>query len=187
MSGQGIAQIVFYGRRARCARLSARDLHGAGLFAREARSGRARLPAAARPRQRRRAGLEGLREDRPHLQRRLQCPPLRDPAPPGPPVPEPGSHEGCRAAHRGQRDSQLRHQHELAVLRRRVHDVVPDADGRSRRPELRLGGGRDGRADRCRSRNRAPLDQQPRKFLARSLPVARLHPPAALDRRSRCC
>ena len=114
-------------------------------------------------------------------------PPLCDPAAPGPSVPEPGSPEGRRAAHRGQHDGELRHEHELAVLRRRVHDVVPDADGRPRRPELRLGSGGHGRADRGRPRHRAPLEQQPRKLLARPLPVARLHPAAALDRPRACC
>ena len=44
------------------------------------------------------------------------------------------------AAHRDEHDRQLRHEHELAVLRRRVHDVVPVADGGARRAELRLGG-----------------------------------------------
>ena len=48
-------------------------------------------------------------------------------------------------------DGELRHEHELAVLRRRVHDVVPDPDGRAGRAEVRLGGGRDGRARRGRS------------------------------------
>ena len=146
---------------------------------------RAWLSTSPGTRQRRRTGLEVLREDGPHLQRRLQCPPVLDPAPPGPPVPEPRSHEGRGAAHRRQHDRKLHHQHELAVLRRRVHDVVLDADGRPRRPELRLCSGGDGRADRSRPRNRAPLEQQPRKLLARPLSVARLHPAAAGDRPGR--
>ena len=49
---------------------------------------------------------------------------------------------------RDEHDRQLRHEHELAVLRRRVHDVVPEPDGRARGAELRLGGARHGRA-RC--------------------------------------
>ena len=153
MSGPGHRADPLLRRRARRARLSARDVHGPCVLAREARPGRARLPAAARTRQRRRAGLEVVREDGPHLQRRLHRRPLRDPAAPGPPVPEPGSSEGRRAAHRRQHDRELRHQHELAVLRRRVHDVVPDADGRPCRPELRLGGGGHGGADRGHSRH----------------------------------
>ena len=47
--------------------------------------------------------------------------------------------KGVAAAHRAEHDRQLHHEHELAVLRRRVHDVVPDADGRARGAELRLG------------------------------------------------
>ena len=45
------------------------------------------------------------------------------------------------AEHRGE----LHHEHELAVLRRRVDDVVPDPDGRARGAELRLGRRRDRR------------------------------------------
>ena len=39
-------------------------------------------------------------------------------------------------------------EHELAVLRRRDHDELPHPDARPHVPELRLGGGRDGGADR---------------------------------------
>ena len=49
-----------------------------------------------------------------------------------------------RAGRLDEHDGELRHEHELAVLRRRVHDVVPDADGGARRAELRLGSGRHG-------------------------------------------
>ena len=47
---------------------------------------------------------------------------------------------------RDEHDRQLRHEHELAVLRRRVHDVVPEPDGRARGAELRVGGSGYGRA-----------------------------------------
>ena len=40
---------------------------------------------------------------------------------------------------------ELHHQHELAGLRRRDHDELPQPDARVDLPELRLGGGRDGR------------------------------------------
>ena len=45
----------------------------------------------------------------------------------GPPLPEPGPPAGRAVAHRAEHGRQLRHEHELAVLRRRVHDVVPHA------------------------------------------------------------
>ena len=85
---------------------------------------------------------------------------------PGPPLPESRSHEGRRPAHRGEHDGELRHEHELAVLRRRVHDVVPDADGRPCRPELRLGGRRNGRSDRRRARDRPALERPAGELLA---------------------
>ena len=66
---------------------------------------------------------------------------------------------GVSLAHLAEHDRQLRHEHELAVLRRRVHDVVPHADGRARGAELRLRRRRDGRARRGRARLRPPLDQ----------------------------
>ena len=89
---------------------------------------------------------------------------------------------GRAVAHRAEHDRELRHEHELAVLRRRVHDVVPDPDGRARGAELRLRRGRDGRARGGRARNRAPLAGRDRQLLARPLPLARLHPAAARDR-----
>ncbi len=94
------------------------------------------------------------------LQRRLQRRPLRRSSVSRAPLPESRSHEGRRPAHRGEHDGELRHEHELAVLRRRVHDVVPDPDGRARGPELRLGRRRDGRPDRGRARNRPPLEHR---------------------------
>ena len=65
---------------------------------------------------------------------------------PGAPVSQPRQPRRRPVAHRVEHGDQLRHQHELAVLRRRVHDVVPDPDGRAGRAELRLGRGRDGSA-----------------------------------------
>ena len=61
---------------------------------------------------------------------------------------------------------ELRHEHELAVLRRRVHDVVPDPDGRARGAELRLGRRRHGGPRRGRARPLAPLAQRARQLLA---------------------
>ena len=79
-------------------------------------------------------------------------------------------------------DRELRHEHELAVLRRRVHDVVPEPDGRARGAELRLRRARHGRARGRHPRLRAPLGEHGRELLGRPLPVARLHPPAARAR-----
>ena len=104
---------------------------------------------------------------------------LRDPAAAGPPLPEPGSPEGRAGASVAEHDRQLHHEHELAVLRRRVHDVVPHADGRPRGAELRLRGRRHGRPRRGRARHRAPLVGHARQLLGRPLPLARLHPAAA--------
>ena len=90
---------------------------------------------------------------------------------------------GRPVAHLAEHDGELRHEHELAVLRRRVHDVVPDADGRARGAELRLGGAsawpcspRSIRGFARRSTQRA------RQLLGRPLPLARLRPAAALAR-----
>ena len=65
--------------------------------------------------------------------------------------------KGVPVAPLAEHGRQLHHEHELAVLRRRVHDVVPHADGRPGGAELRLGRGRDGRARGGRARDRAPL------------------------------
>ena len=136
--------------------------------------------------QRQGAGLEELRQDRARLQRPLLWRALRDPAPAGPPVPEPGPPEGRPAAHLAEHDRQLHHEHELAVLRRRVHDVVPDADGRARRcrtsspPAV----GMAVLAAVVRGIARRSIGDA-RQLLARPLPVARLHPAAAVDRARR--
>ena len=61
---------------------------------------------------------------------------------------EPRPPAGRLGADRAEHRRELRHQHQLAVLRRRVHDVVPDADGGTGRAELRLGRGRHGCAGR---------------------------------------
>ena len=93
-------------------------------------------------------------------------------------VPEPGPHEGRPRAPVAEHGRELHHEHELAVLRRRVHDVVPDPDGRARGAELRLRGGRHGGARRGRARDRAALGGDARQLLGRPLPLARLHPAA---------
>ena len=163
MSGKGIAQILFYAPSGR-ARLPARALDG-DVYTRAFR-----VPRRWRPERGfyRLMGTDpsaeqdwkGYAQDRARLQRRLLGAALRDPAAPGASVPEPGPPEGRLAAHRDEHDGQLRHEHELAVLRRRVHDVVPVADGGARRAELRVRRGRDGRARRGRARLLAPLGDE---------------------------
>ena len=75
--------------------------------------------------------------------------PLRPPAAAGPPAAQPRRLEGRPPRHRVQHRLELRHQHQLAELRRRVDDVVPHADGRPGGAELRL------RRRRHRHRRRA--------------------------------
>ncbi len=59
--------------------------------------------------------------------------------------------KGVPAAPVAEHGRELHHEHELAVLRRRVHDVVPDPDGGARGAELRLGRRRHRRARGGRS------------------------------------
>ena len=188
MSGQGISQIVFYAVALDRARLPARALDGAGLHgpARRRplpRRDRERLLQARAHRPEQGAGLEGLRQDACSSSASSSGCPLRDPAAPGPPVPEPGPHEGRAGAPVAEHGRELHHEHELAVLRRRVHDVVPDPDGRARRAELRLGRRRDRRARGRRSAGSRAARRHARQLLGRPLPLARLHPAAARDRR----
>ena len=110
---------------------------------------------------------------------RLRDPAVRAAAPAGQPAAEPGQPRERELVGLDEHDGELRHEHELAVLRRRVHDVVPEPDGRARSAELRLGGARHGRARRRHPRIRTTLGEHRRELLGRSLPVARLHPPAA--------
>ena len=178
MSGQGIAQILVYvvilialgyplgstwpastATRLRHARpASLAGCHGARL-----------LPSRA-CRWRAGAGLEDLRQDGADLQRRLLGAALRHPASAGAPVPEPRPPARGAAAHRAEHDRELHHEHQLAVLRRRVHDVVPEPDGRARGAELRLCCRRNGGARRGGARDRAPLRSDDRQLLARPLP-----------------
>ena len=141
---------------------------------------RARLLPGHPHRREARAGLEVLREVGGHLQHRLLRSRLRHLQAPGTSVPESGPSSRCRVAHLAEHHRELRHEHELAVLRRRVHDVVPQPDGDPRRPAVRLGRGRDGRARRRHPRPVAQVDERARQLLARPLPVSRVHPPASV-------
>ncbi len=124
-------------------------------------------------------GLEAVRDDRPRLHVRLRDPPLPLAAPSERPAAEPRRAGGRQLVGLHEHDSQLRDQHELAVLRRRVHDVVPEPDGRARGAELRLRGARHGRARRGHPRLRPALGEHRRQLLGRPLPLARLHPSSA--------
>ena len=60
---------------------------------------------------------------------------------------------------------ELRHQHQLAGLRRRIHDELRDADACVDGPELRLGRHGHGRAGRAGARVHAPLCPDHRQLL----------------------
>ncbi len=77
---------------------------------------------------------------------------------------------------------ELRHEHELAGLWRRIDDELSHADAHARRTELRLRGDRDGRARRADPRLRAQGGGRHRQFLDRPRSHDGLHPAAAGDR-----
>ena len=154
-------------------------VHDAGL-SRRARHRRARPRDG--PLRRPRAGLEGLRPLRARVQRGLLRAAVPDPAHPGHPPLEPERLRLGALRRRVQHDVVVRHQHELAVLRRRDDDVELLADGRPGRAELRLGGRRHRRRDRVHPRARRPLGQDDRQLLQRPRQDARLRPAADLDR-----
>ena len=90
---------------------------------------------------------------------------------------------GGRAGPRLQHGGQLHHQHQLAELRRRKHDVL----SRRRwlgltRPELPLGGDRHRARGRADPRLRPRLGAHHRQFLGRSHPLHALRPAADLRR-----
>ena len=60
---------------------------------------------------------------------------------------------------------QLHHQHQLAELRRRIHDVVSLADGRAGHPQLRLGRRRHRHRGGAGARHRPALGQDDRQLL----------------------
>ncbi len=86
---------------------------------------------------------------------------------------------GLRVQHLGQ----LRHQHQLAVLRARNDDELPDPDGGAHGAQLRLGGHRHRAGGRAGARLRPALGADDRQFLGRSDPLRAVHPAADLDRR----
>ena len=86
---------------------------------------------------------------------------LPPPAPAGRAAAEPAGLRrgvaGLLVQHRGE----LRHQHELAGLRRRDDDELSHPDARAHRAELRLGRDRHGRPGRAHPRLRAALGRRP--------------------------
>ena len=93
----------------------------------------------------------------------------------------------CRRA-RVQHRGQLRHQHELAELRRRVDDEPPHPDGRAGGAELRLGRGRHRRRDRADPRAR-PAARRPRSATSGSTSRGRSRASCCRSRSSSrsCC
>ena len=77
----------------------------------------------------------------------------------------------------------LRHQHQLAVLRRRNDAHLLRPDGRPGGAELRLRRGRDRGRRRLDPRHRRPQRRAARQLLAGPGPHHPLHPAADLDRR----
>ena len=77
----------------------------------------------------------------------------------------------------------VRHQHQLAVLRRRDDAQLLRPDGRADGAELRLRRGRHRVARGADPRHHRPQRREPRQLLAGPDPQPLLHPAAALDRR----
>ena len=75
---------------------------------------------------------------------------------------------------------ELHHQHQLAELRRRKHDVLSRADARPDAPELPVGGDRHRARGRADPRLCAALGAHGRQFLGRYHPLHALHPAADL-------
>ena len=81
-----------------------------------------------------------------------------------------------------QHGRELRHQHELAGLRRRDHDELSHADARARGAELRVGGVRHGGPGRADPRVRAAPGRRDRQLLGGPHAQHALHPAAAVAR-----
>ena len=144
---------------------------------------RAHLQGAAREARGGGSGLEGLRPQRDRLLALLLAGPLPDPPHPGDPAVQPGRLPLRPLGPQLQHRLVVRHQHQLAVLRRRDDAHLLHPDGRPHRPELRLGGGRDRRRRRADPRHRRPLRPRARQLLAGPGPHPPLHPGADLDHR----
>ena len=111
---------------------------------------------------------------------------LRADAPAGGAAAQSGRPVGGARRSRLQHRRQLRHQHQLAELRRRKHDVLPRADARPDGAELRVGRHRHRAGGRAHSRLCARLRQHHRQFLGRCHALHALRPAADLRRSSAC-
>ena len=167
-----------------------RHLHGArlhqpaGLPEPRRRANRApHLQGVARAARRRGPGLEGLRPQRDRLLALLLAGALPDPPHPGDPALQPRRLPLRPLGPQLQHRLLLRHQHQLAVLRRRNDAHLLRPDGRADGAELRLGRGRDRRRRRPDPRHRRPVGTGARQLLAGPGPHPALHPGADLDRR----
>ncbi len=147
------------------------------------RPGRAlRLPGDARA-ARGGAGLEGIRPLDRRLQPALLARALPDPSHPEHPAAEPRGLRLRPLEPQLQHRLLLRHQHQLAVLRRRDDALLLRPDGRADGAELRLGRGRDRRARRRDPRLRRSLGSGARQLLVRPRSDQPLRPAADRLRR----
>ena len=112
--------------------------------------------------------------------RRRLSHPLRADALAGGAAVQSGRAVGGRRGSVVQHGGQLHHQHQLAELRRRKHDVLSRADARPDAPELPVGGDRHRARDRADPRLRAASVTHRRQFLGRYHPLHALHPAADL-------
>ena len=93
-----------------------------------------------------------------------------------------GGRAGPVVQHRGQ----LHHQHQLAELRRRKHDVLSRADARPDASELSVGGDRHRARRRADPRLRAQFGAHRRQFLGRYDALHALRPHSDLRAVTRC-
>ena len=130
--------------------------------------------------------MAGLRALAARVQPGLGPRPLPAPARAGRAPAEPHPRRRRRARARLQYGGQLRHEHELAELRRRVDDEPSHPAGRPDRAELRLRGRRHRRRDHARARDHTPTERDSRELLGRPHQVDDAHPPAARARARPC-
>ena len=168
----------------------ARRVHDARLqwradlaFAGAAPGGNAALPRRRRRRDAR-AALAHLHGRHAAVSRRRLCRSLCADAPAGGAAVQSGGAIRRRARPRLQHGGQLHHQHQLAELRRRKHDVVSRADAGPDASEFPVGGDRHRAGGRADPRLRAGLGQDGRQFLGRYDPLHALR--AAADLRALC-
>ena len=110
-----------------------------------------------------RAGGAGLQHPRHHRR-------LRPATPAGHAAAEPGRHGPGIARFRAEHRHQLRRQHQLAGLRRRIDHELPDADAGAHGAELRVRRDRHRRAVRVDPRAGAPLQRHAGQLLDRHGP-----------------